>query len=131
MDRRIENGLLQNLQSEGIGCIPFSVLNQGILSDKYLGQIPEGSRVAKPHTPMGKDNLTDQLLKKISQLNNIALARGQSLAQMSLAWVLRNKSVTTTLCGASQPKQIENNVRTLNRLEFSSEELIKIDRIVM
>ena len=130
MDRRIENGLLQTLQSEGIGCIPFSVLNQGILSDKYLGQIPEGSRIAKAHTPMKADHLTDQLLHKISQLNDIALARGQSLAQMALAWVLRNESVTTALCGASRPEQIEDSVKVLSNLDFSSEELARIDHIV-
>jgi len=130
MDRRIENGLLQTLQSEGIGCIAFSVLNQGLLSDKYLGQIPAGSRIAKAHTPMKADRLTDQLLHKISRLNDIALARGQSLAQMALAWVLRNKSVTTALCGASQPEQIEDNVKVLSYLDFSSEELARIDHIV-
>jgi len=130
MDRRIENGLLQTLQSEGIGCIAFSVLNQGLLSDKYLGQIPAGSRIAKAHTPMKADRLTDQLLHKISRLNDIALARGQSLAQMALAWVLRNKSVTTALCGASQPEQIEDNVKVLSHLDFSSEELARIDHIV-
>ena len=130
MDRRIENGLLQTLQSEGIGCIAFSVLNQGLLSDKYLGQIPAGSRIAKAHTPMKADHLTDQLLHKISQLNDIALARGQSLAQMALAWVLRNESVTTALCGASRPEQIEDSVKVLSHLDFSSEELSKIDHIV-
>ena len=130
MDRRIENGLLQTLQSEGIGCIPFSVLNQGILSDKYLGQIPEGSRIAKAHTPMEADRLTDQLLHKVSLLNDIALARGQSLAQMALAWVLRNESVTTALCGASRPEQIEDSVKVLSNLDFSSEELARIDQIV-
>ena len=130
MDRRIENGLLQTLQSEGIGCIPFSVLNQGILSDKYLGQIPEGSRIAKAHTPMEADRLTDQLLHKVSLLNDIALARGQSLAQMALAWVLRNESVTTALCGASRPEQVEDSVKVLGHLDFSSEELARIDHIV-
>ena len=130
MDRRIENGLLQTLQSEGIGCIAFSVLNQGLLSNKYLGEIPVGSRIAKAHTPMKADHLTDQLLHKISQLNDIALARGQSLAQMALAWVLRNKSVTTALCGASRPEQIEDNVKVLSYLDFSSEELARIDHIV-
>ena len=130
MDRRIENGLLQTLQSEGIGCIAFSVLNQGLLSNKYLGEIPVGSRIAKAHTPMKADHLTDQLLHKISQLNDIALARGQSLAQMALAWVLRNESVTTALCGASRPEQIEDNVKVLSHLDFSSEELSKIDHIV-
>ncbi len=130
MDRQIENGLLQTLQNEGIGCIPFSVLNQGILSDKYLGQIPEGSRIAKAHTPMEADRLTDQLLHKVSLLNDIALARGQSLAQMALAWVLRNESVTTALCGASRPEQIEDSVKVLSNLDFSSEELARIDQIV-
>ena len=130
MDRRIENGLLQTLESEGIGCIAFSVLNQGLLSDKYLGQIPAGSRIAKAHVPMEADRLTDQLLHKISQLNDMALARGQSLAQMALAWVLRNKSVTTALCGASRPEQIEDNVKVLSYLDFSSEELARIDHIV-
>ena len=130
MDRRIENGLLKTLENEGIGCIPFSVLNQGILSNKYLGQIPEGSRIAKAHTPMEKNNLTDHLMQKISYLNKIALERGQSLAQMALAWVLRNESVTTALCGVSQPKQIEDNVKALNHLEFDSDELAEIDQIV-
>ena len=130
MDRQIENGLLQTLQNEGIGCIPFSVLNQGILSDKYLGQIPEDSRIAKAHTPMEADRLTDQLLHKVSQLNDLALARGQSLAQMALAWVLRNESVTTALCGASRPEQIEDSVKVLSNLDFSSEELELIDHIV-
>ena len=129
MDRRIENGLLQTLESEGIGCITFSVLNQGLLSDKYLGQIPAGSRIAKAHTPMKADHLTDQLLHKISQLNDIALARGQSLAQMALAWVLRNESVTTALCGASRPEQVEDSVKVLGHLDFSSEELAQIDHI--
>jgi len=129
MDRRIENGLLQTLESEGIGCIAFSVLNQGLLSDKYLGQIPAGSRIAKAHTPMKADHLTDQLLHKISQLNDIALARGQSLAQMALAWVLRNESVTTALCGASRPEQVEDSVKVLGHLDFSSEELARIDHI--
>ena len=129
MDRRIENGLLQTLESAGIGCIAFSVLNQGLLSDKYLGQIPAGSRIAKAHVPMEADRLTDQLLHKISQLNDMALARGQSLAQMALAWVLRNKSVTTALCGASRPEQVEDSVKVLGHLDFSSEELAQIDHI--
>ena len=76
MDRQIENSLLKTLESEGVGCIPFSVLNQGILSNKYLGQIPEGSRIAKAHTPMEKSNLTDHLTQKIGHLNKIALERG-------------------------------------------------------
>ena len=130
MDRRIENGLLQTLESAGIGCIAFSVLNQGLLSDKYLGQIPAGSRIAKAHVPMEADRLTDQLLHKISQLNDMALARGQSLAQMALAWVLRNESVTTALCGASRPEQIADSVKVLSNLDFSSEELERIDHIV-
>ena len=130
MDRQIENGLLQTLQNEGIGCIPFSVLNQGLLSNKYLEEIPEGSRIAKAHTPMEAGRLTGQLLHKVSQLNDIALARGQSLAQMALAWVLRNESVTTALCGASRPEQIEDSVKVLSNLDFSSEELELIDHIV-
>jgi len=130
MDRQIENGLLQTLQNEGIGCIPFSVLNQGLLSDKYLGEIPEGSRIAKAHTPMEAGRLTGQLLHKVSQLNDLALTRGQSLAQMALAWVLRNESVTTALCGASRPEQIEDSVKVLSNLDFSSEELELIDHIV-
>ena len=130
MDRQIENGLLQTLQNEGIGCIPFSVLNQGLLSNKYLEEIPEGSRIAKAHTPMEASRLTGQLLHKVSQLNDIALARGQSLAQMALAWVLRNESVTTALCGASRPEQIEDSVKVLSNLDFSSEELERIDHIV-
>jgi L-glyceraldehyde 3-phosphate reductase len=129
-NRWIENGLLDALSDEGMGCIPFSPLAQGMLSNKYLGgEIPEGSRASKPHGFLKPDNITDERLTQIRQLNEIAQARGQSLAQMALAWVLRHTGTTSALIGASSVQQIEENVAALRNLEFSGDELAAIDRI--
>ena len=129
-NRWIENGLLDVLETEGIGCIAFSPLAQGLLTDKYLHGIPEGSRASKPHGFLKPERITEEVLAKVSKLNEIASARGQSLAQMALAWVLRDPRVTSALIGASSVKQIEDNVAALEKLEFSQEELGKIEEAV-
>ncbi len=129
LDRWIEDGLLDVLDKEGIGCIAFSSLAQGLLTDKYLGGIPEGSRIAKPHTYINESFITEEKIEKVRKLNDIASARGQSLAQMALAWVLRDPRVTSVLIGASKPEQLDENVATLNNLGFSDEELAAIDAL--
>jgi L-glyceraldehyde 3-phosphate reductase len=130
-ERWIEGGLLDALKDEDIGCIAFSPLAQGLLSDKYLGgDIPEGSRASKPHGFLKPAQITDERLKQVRQLNEIAKARGQSLAQMAIAWVLRHPGMTSALIGASSLQQVEENVAALKHLEFSTAELQAIDRIV-
>jgi L-glyceraldehyde 3-phosphate reductase len=129
-DRWIENGLLDVLEKEGIGCICFSPLAQGLLTDRYLHGIPKDSRAAKPHGFLKKEQVTDEVLKKVSALNNLANKRGQSLAQMALAWILRDKRITSVLVGASRVEQLEQNIACLNNLSFTSEELKIIDTIL-
>lgn len=127
LNRWIEGDLQQVLGDEGIGCIPFSPLAQGLLTDRYLGGIPEDSRAAKDHGFLHKDAITKELLGIIRQLNAIAERRGQTLAQMSLAWVLRLPEVTSVLIGASSVKQIENNIATLENAAFTQAELDEIE----
>ena len=110
-------------------CIAFCPLDQGVLTNKYLGGVPEGSRVAKPHGTLGEKSLTPEKLDKVRALNDLAEARGQSLAQMALAWVLRNPGMTSALIGASKPEQVADCVKSLENLAFSDEELAKIDAI--
>ncbi len=129
-DRWVEDGLLDVLEKEGIGCICFSPLAQGLLTDKYLKGIPKNSRAAKPHGFLKREQITEQVLKKTSKLNDVAKKRGQSLAQMALAWVLRDKRVTSVLVGASRVEQLEQNIACLNNLSFTSEELASIDGIL-
>lgn len=131
IDRWIEDGLTTILEKEGIGCIAFSVLAQGILSDKYLKGIPPDSRAAKPHSTLSPDELDQSTLGKIRILNNIANGRGQTLAQMAIAWVLQNKVMTSALVGASNLSQIEENVSVINNLKFSDSELKLIDAALM
>jgi len=128
-DRWIEDELLDVLDDEGIGCIVFSPLAQGMLSDKYLHGIPEDSRAAKPHGFLKPEHLTEDNLNRVRRLNQIAEQRGQSLAQMAVAWVLRQPAVTSALIGASTTRQIEDNVAALEKLDFSQDELETIDRI--
>lgn len=128
-NRWIEDGLLDVLGDDGIGCIAFTPLAQGLLTNKYLGGIPEGSRIAKPHTYIKADQITEDKVAKVRKLNDIAGARGQSLAQMALAWVLRDPRVTSALIGASKVEQIDENVAALNNLAFSAEELAAIDAL--
>jgi L-glyceraldehyde 3-phosphate reductase len=126
-ERWVEDGLLATLKEEGIGCIAFSPLAQGLLTDKYLGGIPEGSRASKAHGFLKPAHLTDDKLSKVRKLNDLAQSRGQTLAQMALAWVLRHEAMTSVLIGASKIQQIEDAVGTLQNLNFSPEELQQIE----
>jgi L-glyceraldehyde 3-phosphate reductase len=127
--RWIEEGLTEVLESEGIGCIAFSPLAQGMLTDRYLQGIPENSRAGKPHGFLRPEHITGESLAKVRRLNELAQRRGQSLAQMALAWVLRLPQMTSALIGASSVAQLENNLAALNNLKFSAEELREIDEI--
>ena len=127
LNRWIEPELLDVLGDEGIGCIVFSPLAQGMLSDKYLDGIPEGSRAAR-EASLSPSLITDEALEKIRALNEIAQERGQSLAQMALAWVLRDARVTSALAGASRVEQLEANVAAVDRLDFTDAELAEIER---
>jgi L-glyceraldehyde 3-phosphate reductase len=128
LNRWIENGLLDTLEEVGAGCITFSPLAQGLLTDKYLDGIPVGSRASQKGGSLSPEQLTDETLARVRALGNIARQRGQSLAQMALAWTLRDARVTTTLVGASSVAQLEANVGALERLDFTHEELAEIDR---
>jgi L-glyceraldehyde 3-phosphate reductase len=127
LNRWIEPELLDTLEDEGVGCIVFSPLAQGMLSDKYLHGIPEGSRASRDGS-LSPRLITDEALEKIQALNEIAQQRGQSLAQMALAWTLRDPRVTSALVGVSSLEQLEANVATLDNLELSEDELREIDR---
>jgi L-glyceraldehyde 3-phosphate reductase len=127
LNRWIEPELLDAVGELGIGCIAFSPLAQGMLTDKYLGGVPEGSRASWPSS-LSPTLLTDEALEKIRALNEIAAGRGQSLAQMALAWVLRDERVTSALIGASSVAQLEDNVAALDRLGFTDDELAEIER---
>jgi L-glyceraldehyde 3-phosphate reductase len=127
LNRWIEPELLDVLGEEGIGCIVFSPLAQGMLTDKYLDGIPEGSRATRGYA-LSEELLTDESLAKIRALNEIAQGRGQTLAQMALVWTLRDPRVTSTLIGASSVEQLEENVAALDRLDFSEDELTEINR---
>jgi L-glyceraldehyde 3-phosphate reductase len=128
LNRWVERGLLDTLESEGVGCIAFSPLAQGLLSDKYLGGIPGSSRAADKTSYFQQGFLTEENLNKVRKLNEIAGRRGQSLAQMALAWVGRDPRVTTILVGASTPEQIKENVAAFDHPDFAAEELKEIDR---
>lgn len=128
--RWIENGLTNVLDEEGIGCIPFSPLAQGLLTDRYLKGIPKDSRAVADGRFLTPDEITDETIARVRKLNEIAQARGQSMAQMALAWVLRLPQVTSALIGASRPSQIEDAVGTIHNLSFSAEELEKIEGIL-
>jgi L-glyceraldehyde 3-phosphate reductase len=127
LNRWIEPELLAVLEEGGIGCIVFSPLAQGMLTDKYLDGIPEGSRASRSAT-LSPDLLTDEALEKIRSLNEIAKRRGQSLAQMALAWTLRDPRVTSALAGASSVEQLEANVAAVARVDFTDDELAEIEK---
>jgi L-glyceraldehyde 3-phosphate reductase len=127
LNRWIEEELLDTLGELGVGCIGFSPLAQGMLTDKYLGGIPDGARASRNES-LSPDLLNDEALSRIRSLNEIALGRGQTLAQMALAWTLRDARVTSTLFGASSVEQLESCVAALDRLDFSPDELAEIDR---
>jgi L-glyceraldehyde 3-phosphate reductase len=126
-NRWIEERLLDVLEREGVGCIAFSILAQGLLTDRYLDGIPPGSRASLGGS-LTQDMLNDENLARIRALNDIAQGRHQSLAQMSIAWALRDPRVTSALIGASSVIQLEQNVAALDRLEFTADEIVSIDR---
>jgi len=129
-DRWVEDGLLDVLEERGVGCIPFSPLAQGLLTNRYLDGIPKGSRIDSESIFLGKQHLDADTMVRVKALNQHAEQRGQSLAQMALAWILERKQVTSVLIGASSVAQLEANVDTLNNLGFTSDELAYIDNIL-
>ncbi|NOU93038.1 L-glyceraldehyde 3-phosphate reductase [Paenibacillus sp. LMG 31456] len=130
-NRWVENGLLEELEEGGAGCIAFSPLAQGVLTNRYLDGIPLDSRAASSNSPFLKEkDITEEKLNKIKQLNEIAIGRGQTLAQLALAWVLRKERVASVLIGASKVSQIEDNVGAINRLELDSTEIEQIETIL-
>jgi L-glyceraldehyde 3-phosphate reductase len=129
LNRWIEEELLDALGEEGIGCIAFTPLAQGLLTDKYLSVVPEDARINRPGgESLTSSDLSPENLARVRALNEIARERGQSLAQMALAWVIRDPRVTSTLIGASRPDQIRENVAALRHLDFTADELVAIDR---
>jgi len=125
-ERWVEGGLLDVLEREGVGCIPFSPLAQGLLTDKYLKGIPADSRAAKPEGFLQENQVTPELIEKIRKLNDIALERGQTLAQMSLAWLLKDPRITSVLIGASRVSQLLDSLSCLNNKDFTNDELERI-----
>ena len=129
LDRWVENGLLDVLGDNGVGCIAFSPLEQGMLSNKYINGIPEGSRAAKSMTYLQKDTV-EKNLPKIKALHEIAQGRGQTLSDMAIAWLLKDKRVTSVLVGVSSAEQLVSNVKALDTLDFSGDEIAKIKTIL-
>lgn len=130
LDRWIEVSLIDVLSTEDIGCIVFSPLAQGLLTNRYLDGIPADSRAAKPHGALREEEVSEETLSKVRKLNQIAKERSQSMAQMAIAWDLRHPAITSVLVGASHPAQIDENIATLERLAFSEDELKAIDDIL-
>lgn len=130
MDRWVEQGLLDTLEVRGIGAIAFSPLSQGILTEKYLHGIPEDSRAAKDKRYLKPEHITDEKLEKVQQLHQIAKARGQSLAQMAIAWLLKDNRITSVLVGVSSPQQVRDNVKSIQNLNFSTQELAEIEAVL-
>jgi L-glyceraldehyde 3-phosphate reductase len=129
-ERWVEHGLLDLLGNEGVGCIPFSPLAQGMLTDKYLTGIPADSRAAKAHGFLKESHITPARLNQIQKLNEIAQQRGQKLAHMALAWILKDSRVTSVLVGASRPEQLTDSLRCLENVHFSDDELVAINEIL-
>ncbi|MDZ7271489.1 MAG: L-glyceraldehyde 3-phosphate reductase [candidate division KSB1 bacterium] len=129
-ERWVEDGLLSALEELGVGCIAFSPLAQGVLTNRYLDGIPSDARAGKPHGFLRPDQITPEVLAKVRRLNKVAQVRGQTLAQMALSWVLRHPEMTSALIGASRVSQLEENVAALENLEFSREELQRIEEIL-
>jgi L-glyceraldehyde 3-phosphate reductase len=129
-NRWIEDGLLDVLAEEGIGCIAFSPLAQGLLTNRYLQGIPMGSRAAKPHSFLKPEQITPEKLAKVQRLNELARVRGQTLAQLALAWCLRHPAMTSVVIGASQAAQIDDAVAGLAQLEFTDDTLQAVETIL-
>jgi L-glyceraldehyde 3-phosphate reductase len=130
LNRWVEEGLLDVLEENGVGCIAFSPLAQGLLTDKYLEGIPAGSRASKPHGFLKAEQITTDKIKIISKLNDFAKSRSQTLAQMALAWLLKDKRITSVIVGASTVNQLEENVGALDNKEFSNDELKSLETIL-
>jgi L-glyceraldehyde 3-phosphate reductase len=130
LNRRIENGLFDAVEQVGAGMIAFSPLAQGVLSSRYLEGIPAGSRASRGNY-LKSEQITPEVMHKVRALNELAGARGQTLAQLAIAWVLRDRRMTATLVGASSVEQLRENLAALRQLTFSAEELAAIDRIVL
>ncbi|TRO66405.1 L-glyceraldehyde 3-phosphate reductase [Christiangramia sabulilitoris] len=130
MDRWVENGLLDTIEETGVGSIAFSPLEQGILTSKYLHGIPEGSRASRQGSYLDRTQITNEVVQQIKELNEIAISRDQSLAQMAVAWLLKDSRVTSVLVGVSKVSQLKDNLDALKIIEFSTEELNKIDSIL-
>jgi L-glyceraldehyde 3-phosphate reductase len=129
-ERWVEGGLLDILEREGVGCIPFSPLAQGLLTNKYLKGIPEDSRAAKPHGFLQESHVTPQTIDKIAKLNALAQERGQTLAQMALSWLLKDQRITSVLIGVSKVEQLEDCLQSYKRTIFAEEELVRIETIL-
>lgn len=131
-DRWVEDGLLDVLDQNGVGCIPFSPLAQGLLTDKYLKGIPQGSRAAshRGNGAIDEEQVSDEKINKVRQLNVLAEQRGQNLAQMALAWILKDKRISSVLIGVSKPAQVLDSIRCLENYSFTAEELAKINEIL-
>ena len=129
-ERWVEDGLLNVLEEMGVGCIPFSPLAQGMLTDKYLKGIPENSRASKTGGSLRASDITPQRLQQIKALNEIAQQRNQSLAQMAITWLMKDKRVTTVLIGASSVQQLDNNLDSLHQVDYTQEELQKIETVL-
>jgi len=129
-ERWVEGGLLDLLETEGVGCIPFSPLAQGLLTNKYLTEIPKDSRAAKPHGFLQESQITVHTREKIKALNSIAEQRNQTLAQMALSWILKDNRITSVLVGASKTSQLADSLRCLKNTSFSGEELQKIEQVL-
>jgi len=130
LDRWIEGGLLDVLEEEGMGCIVFSPLAQGLLTNRYLDGIPADSRAGRGVGYLHKEDVRPEVVDRVGKLNVVARARGQSMAQLALAWVLRQKAVTSALIGASRPAQVEDSLASLQKMDFSPDELQKIESIL-
>ncbi|MDR3627168.1 MAG: L-glyceraldehyde 3-phosphate reductase [Ignavibacteriaceae bacterium] len=129
-ERWVEGGLLDVLESSGTGLIAFSPLAQGLLTDKYLNGIPAGSRAAKETGALQVKDITEEKINKVRKLNQLAIQRNQSLAQMAIAWLLKDKRVTSVLVGASSPEQVKDNLASLNNTAFNVDELYEIENIL-
>jgi L-glyceraldehyde 3-phosphate reductase len=129
-ERWVEEGLLDLLEKEGVGCIPFSPLAQGLLTNKYLQGIPADSRAAKPHGHLRKEEVTDKRINQIQQLHQLAQHREQSLAQMALAWLLKDERVTSVLIGASSTAQLADSLLSLSNTHFNTDELAQIEAVL-
>ena len=129
-ERWVEDGLLDLLEKEGVGCIPFSPLAQGLLTNKYLKGIPADSRAAKPSGFLQEAQVTAERVEKVKRLNDLAIRREQTLAQMALAWILKDKRITSVLIGVSRPEQLTDSLQCFRNTWFSTDELQTIEEIL-